>query len=146
MRIPILASALALTVSPVLGQVRQEVTQSAEHGNAPVQLRSGHMVHLEWAARQDDTEAGRWKPILIGAGIGFIVGLGIGWAKDDPDAFFKADSLECLPPAPGDDPGTCGERDRPYQFRINGSLLGTAAGAVLGWVWTLGERRVEGAP
>ena len=58
---------------------------------------------------ENTPEAGRWKPALIGLGIGFLLGFGIGLAKDDLDALLKPDSLENLPTAPGD-PGPCSER------------------------------------
>ena len=149
MRFLILAAALAFTASPALGQFRQELPQWAEQGNVSVQSRLGLMYDLDWHVPQNDAEGVRWKPILIGAGIGLTAGFGIGWVKDTPIGFpFGHPELECILPSPGDPdyPGPCGERDRPYQFRITGSLVGIGAGAALGWVWTLGKRPLEGAP
>lgn len=101
MRFLILAVALAVTASPALGQFRQELPQWAEQGNASDQTRLGLMYDLDWDVPQDDTEAGRWKPILIGAGIGLTLGLTLGWLQDAPTAFpFGGDDLECIEPPP----------------------------------------------
>ena len=98
MRFLILAAALAFTASPALGQFWPEILHWAEQGNASVQTRLGLMYDLGRDVPQDDTEAGRWKPILIGAGIGLTLGYLIGGTKDDPyDGRFV---LKCAPHIP----------------------------------------------
>ena len=77
MRFLTLVAALAFTASPALGQFRQELPQWAEQGNASVHTPFGLMYDLDWDVPQDDTEGVRWKPILIGAGIGLTVGLAL---------------------------------------------------------------------
>ena len=114
MRFLILAVTLAFTASPMLGQVRQEfqLRQRAEQGNASVALRLGPMYDLGWDIPQNDAQAGSWKRILIGAGIGLTLGFAIGWVKDEPhdELFFWAgDDLECRIPASGD-LGLCANR------------------------------------
>ena len=91
------------------------------------------MYDLGWDVPQDDTEAGRWKPILIGAGIGLTLGFVIGAVKDNPHAFpFGNPELECriVPGVPG-----CAPRRKTSQARITGSLVGIGVGAALGWLW-----------
>ena len=57
MRFLILAVALAVTASPVLGQFRPELPQWAEQGNVSVQPPLGLMYDLDWDVPQDDTGA-----------------------------------------------------------------------------------------
>ena len=140
MRFLILAVALAFTASPALGQFRQELPQWAEQGNALDQNRFGLMYDLDWDVPQNDTEAGSWKPILIGAGIGLTVGFAIGWLGDTVEN--TNTSLECTfdPSAVGGCRPT--EDGSPYEFRIALGLSGLAAGGVIGLFWAL----VEAAP
>ena len=145
MRLLILAAALAFTASPALGQFRPELPQWAEHGNVSDQNRLGLMYDLGWDVPQNDAEGVRWKPILIGAGIGLTLGLTLGWMDDDPNAFpFMVDGMECISFSYSDPNGPCQprNRDRSYQGRITGSLVGAGVGAALGWLWTL----IEAAP
>ena len=51
----------------------------AEQGNASDQTRLGLMYDLDWDVPHDNREGVSWKPVLIGAGIGFAAGFGIGW-------------------------------------------------------------------
>ncbi len=141
MRFLMLAAALAFTASPALGQFRQELPQWAEQGNASAQTRLGLMYDLDWDVPQNDTEGVRWKPILIGAGIGLTLGLTLGWMDDDPSAFpFMVDGMECIH-FYSDPNGPCQPRDRDksYQGRITGSLVGAGVGAALGWLLQFGE-------
>ena len=55
----------------------------AEQGNASDQTRLELMYDFDRDVPENDTEAGRWKPILIGAGIGLTVGFGIGWLTEE---------------------------------------------------------------
>ena len=134
MRFLILAVALAFTASPALGQFRPEIPQWAEQGNALDQNHFGLMYDLDWDVPQDDTEDVRWKPILIGAGIGFTLGSGIGWLKEGGPyerecITLDVESVDCLP---------VDFWDRPYAITITGSLIGAGVGAVIGWRLPLG--------
>ena len=86
MRFLILAVAFAFTASPALGQFRPELPQWTEQANASIQTRFGLMYDLDWDVPQNDAEGVRWKPILIGAGIGLTLGFAIGEEKDNPHA------------------------------------------------------------
>lgn len=130
MRFLMLATALTLTASPALGQARQEFLQRAEQGTASAQTRLGLMYDLDWDVPQDDTEAGSWKPILIGAGIGLTVGFALSapWP-------WKADDLECI--VDDLETGACrpkGFWDKPTPAMIKVSLVGAGIGAALGWL------------
>ena len=131
MRFLILAAALAVTASPALGQFRPELPQWAEQGNVSDQTRRGLMYDLDWDVPQNDTERVRWKPILVGAGIGLSLGFAIGLRKDIP----PNPELECrmVPGVPG-----CAPRHKTARGRITGSLVGIGAGAVIGWRLSLG--------
>ena len=118
---------MAFTASPALGQVRPEILQRADQTNALAQTRLGLMYDLGWDVPQNDTEAGRWKPILIGAGIGLTVGFGIGWLAYE----IQAPEVCMLSHSGG---WHCGGRPYLYQFRITGSLVGAGAGAAFGWL------------
>ena len=154
MRFLILAIALAFTAPPALGQVRPELLQWTEQRNTSAQTRPGLIYELNWDVPQDDAEARRWKPILIGAGIGLTLGLAISapwpWVGDD---------LVCIvdppPPPPAAPPPAyldTGCRpasfwDRPTGISIAArSLIVAGVGAAIGWVWSLGTRPIEGAP
>ena len=137
MRFLILAVAVTFTASPALGQFRQELPQWAEQGNALDQNRFGLMYDLDWDVPQGDTEAGSWKPILIGAGIGLTVGFAIGFIATDPtDVPFG--SAACLVSS-SDFNRPCISREGSFQFGFTVSLVGAGAGAALGWLWPSGE-------
>ena len=134
MRFLILAAALTVTASPALGQFRPELSQWAEQGNASDQTRLELIYDLDWDVPHNDTEAGGWKPILIGAGIGLTVGFAIGWVND------RGSNLDCIVShvdgscLPGD------FWDKPLAITITGSLVGAGVGAALGWlIWRFGE-------
>ena len=131
MRFLMLAAAVAVTASPALGQFRQELPQWAEQGNALDQNRFGLMYDLDWDVPQNDAEGVRWKPILIGAGIGLTLGFAIGLQKDIP----PNTDLECrmVPGVTG-----CAPRHKTARGRITGSLVGIGVGAVIGWRLSLG--------
>ena len=131
MHFPMLAAAWTFTSSPSLGQTRQEVLQRAEQESISIQPRPGLIYGLDRYVPQDDTEAGRWKPILIGAGIGLTVGLGIPgpWPR-------KADNLECVVACPGTGPRLPRAfRDNPTGHAIPGGLAGAGVGAAHGRLW-----------
>ena len=137
MRFLILAAALAFTASPALGQVRQEILQRAEQGNVSNQTRLGLTYDLDRDVPQNDTEAGRWKPILIGAGIGLTLGFAVGFIATDPtDVPFG--SAACLVSSSGLN-RPCISREGSFQFGFTVSLVGAGAGAALGWLWPSGE-------
>ena len=141
MRFLILTVVLAFTASPALGQFRPELPQWAEQGSALDQNRFGLMYDLDWDVPQNDAEGMRWKPILIGAGIGLTLGYVIGWMADGANAVafpWLADDMElnCLPPTPVA-PGSCTAtaREKTFRGRITGSLVGTGVGTAIGWLW-----------
>ena len=136
MRFLILAVALTVTASPALGQFRPELAQWAKQENALGQNRFGLMYDLDWDVPQNDAEGVRWKPILIGAGIGLTLGFAIGAMKDNPSAlWFGNHETDCRI-----DPATlaCAPRHKTTQGRITGSLVGIGVGAVIGWRLPLG--------
>ena len=134
---------MVFTASPALGQFRQEFPQWAEQGNASAQTRLGLMYDLDWDVPQNDAEDVRWKPILMGAGIGLTLGFAIGAQKDNPHAIaiFGTPELECrgVPGVPG-----CAPRHKTTQGRITGSLVGIGVGAAIGWLWSRGPFPLEG--
>ena len=95
MRFLMVAAALVFTASPALGQFRSEIPQWAEQGNASDQTRLGLMYDLDWDVRRDDKEDVRWKPILMGAGIGATLGFAFGWWIDEA----RGDEAVCIRPA-----------------------------------------------
>ena len=132
MRLLILAAALAFTASPALGQFRPELPQRAEQGNASPEVRLGLMYDFGWDVPQNDAEAGSWKRILVGAGIGLTAGFGIGWLIEEvrgPEdcPVFHSGGGDCV-----------GFWDEPYHISITGSLVGAGVGAALGWLWPFG--------
>ena len=124
MRFLILAVALAVTASPALGQFRPELPQWAEQGNVLDQNHFGLMYDLDWDVPQDDAEGVRWKPILIGAGIGLTIGAATEWLKEGGlyelgCITLDVESVDCLP---------ADFWNRPYVITITGSLIGAAVG------------------
>lgn len=134
MRFLMVTAALAFTASPVLGQFRSEIPQWAEQGNASDQTRLGLMYDLDWDVRRDDTEDVRWKPILMGAGIGAALGFAFGWWIDEA----RGDEAVCIRPV-SDPNGLCMNQDSSYDFRIAMSLHGLWTGGLVGWIWALIE-------
>ena len=137
MRFLMLAAALAFSASPALGQFRPEIPQWTEQGNASDQTGLGLMYDLDWDVRQDDTEDVRWKPILMGAGIGFTLGFAFGWWMDETGG---GDDLLCITHA-SDPNGPCLNQDNssPYDARIVLGLNGLLVGGLVGWIWALIE-------
>ena len=134
MRFLMLAAALAFSASPALGQFRSEIPRWTEQGNAWDQTRLGLMYDLDWDVRRDDTEDVRWKPILMGAGIGFTLGFGVGWWMDEA----RGEEAVCTRPA-SDPNGLCINQHSSYDFRIAMSLHGLWTGGLVGWIWALIE-------
>ena len=125
MRLLILAAALAFTASPALGQFRPELPQWAEQGNVSDQTRLGLNYDRYWDVSQDDAEGVRWKPILIGAGIGLGLVLAL-TSSIDPE-------LECI--VDDFETGECrpkGFWDKPTVGMITVSLVGAGVGAGVG--------------
>ncbi len=127
MRFLILAAALTVTASPALGQFRPELPQWAEQGNVSDQTRLGLNYDLDWDVPQDDAEGVRWKPILIGAGIGLGLVLAL-TSSIDPE-------LECI--VDDFETGACRPTDfwdKPTVGMITVSLVGAGVGAAVGWL------------
>ena len=127
MRFLILAAALTVTASPALGQFRPELPQWAEQGNVSDQTPLGLNYDLDWDVPQDDAEGVRWKPILIGAGIGLGLVLAL-TSSIDPE-------LECI--VDDFETGACRPTDfwdKPTVGMITVSLVGAGVGAAVGWL------------
>ena len=133
----ILAAAVAFTASPVLGQFRPELPRWAEQENALDQTRLGLMYDLDWDVPQDDAEAVRWKPVLIGAGTGLAVGFVFGWWTYETGR--GGGDLVCI--THPSTPGVCrnAEDTSPYESRIAYGLQRLALGGLIGWLWALRE-------
>ena len=130
MRFRVLAAALTLTASPALGQVQQDFLQLPERVHAPDHSRLELTYDLSWDEMQDETESGRWKPILIGAGIGFTVGLALSalwpWVAEETKCIVDDFETGACRPTPFWDKPT------PYMIRV--SMSGAGIGAALGWL------------
>ena len=141
MRHLVLAAALALTASPTLGQVRRELPQWAEQGDASDQPRLTLDYDLDRDAPRHDTKDVRWKPILIGAGTGFTLGFGFGWWIDETST---GSSGPCIV-STSDPRGPClnDNSPSPYEFRIVLGVNGLLVGGIVGWIWALIEAGAE---
>ena len=135
MRFLILAVGLACTASPALGQERQQFLQRDEQENVSDQTRLGRlysMYDLGHVVRENDTEDGSWKPVLIGAGIGLTLGLTF--------SLLSTPELRCIATVPiveGFEVGECrptGFWDHPTTTAITTSFTWAGIGAAIGWL------------
>ena len=108
---------------------------SQEPASAYALSDTGDRVGRHRLAHTRASLAGAPAPSTGRAGerLGLTVGFGIGWLADEDRL-----NVVCLLSHSGSEDYCDDLWDRPYQFRITGSLVGAGAGAVLGWLWPLG--------